>query len=69
MCTDEVIDIGKAKSHIKYDTELAKRIGISRQSLSIKRKHPGTFTGYEIQAMAKHLSWTAEDLQAFISSI
>ena len=67
--TDQIIDIGKAKNSIKYDAELAQRIGISRQSLSIKRKHPGTFTGYELKAMVKHLGWTPEELAEFIQNI
>lgn len=69
MSTDILIDVGKAKNSIKTDTDLAKRIGISRQSLSIKRKHPGTFTGYELKAMVKHLGWTPEELAAFIQNI
>jgi DNA-binding Xre family transcriptional regulator len=69
MDTDVLIDVSKAKNLIKTDTDLAKRIGISRQSLSIKRKHPGTFTGYELKAMMKHLNWTPEELADFIQNI
>lgn len=69
MKTDVLIDVGKATNSIRYDADLANRIGLSRQTFANKRKHPGTFTAYELKAMAKHLSWTAEDLEAFILNI
>lgn len=69
MEPDVVIAVGMAKNKIETNKELAKRIGLVRQTLSHKRKYPSTFTGGEIASLAKTLNWSNEDISNFIRGI
>lgn len=69
MSTDVLIDVGKAKNRIRTDTELARRLGMSRQTFHNKRLYPGTFTTYELSRLAKTLSWSAEEIEDFLNNI
>lgn len=62
---DELIDSTKYRAKIPNNSELARRIGLTRQTLARKRKYPSTFTGGEILALAKLLVWTDQELAEF----
>jgi len=66
---DVVIRVGMANNKIDTNKELAERIGMVRQTLSHKRKHPSTFTGGEIGSLAKTLKWTDEEIAEFVRGI
>ena len=69
MEPDVVIAVGMARTKIQTNAELAKRIGLVRQTLSHKRKYPSTFTGGEISSMARILNWSNDDISDFIRGI
>ena len=58
-----------ARLRITHDYELAKEIGITKQSLSRKLKYPRTFSWYEVGAMAKLFNWSNEELGEFVRSV
>ena len=60
---------GMAGIKLRYDYELANRIGVTRQSFSRKMSKPDTFSLNEIKAMARELNWGKEDLGDFIMKI
>ena len=62
---DEMIDSTKYRAKLPDNTAIAKRLGLSRQTLARKRKHPSTFTGGEITSLAKLLAWTDQELTEF----
>lgn len=66
---DMIIRVGMARNRIATNSELSKRIGLVRQTLSHKRKYPSTFTGGEIASLTKILKWTDEELGNFIRRI
>lgn len=65
----DLIDSTKYRACIKTDKDLAARMGMLRQTLSHKRKFPGTFTGYEVCDLAKLLDWKDKEIAAFIRGI
>ena len=66
---ESIIRQSMAKNKITHDYELAKRIGITRQSFSRKMNIPRTFTIQEIKAIAEDFHWTDEELGSFIRAI
>lgn len=62
----EVIDSTRWRIKCKTDSQLADRLGMVRQTFAHKRKYPSTFTGGEIAALAKLLSWSAEEIEEFV---
>lgn len=62
----ELIDSTRYKAKITAYTELATRIGLTRQTLARKCKIPSTFTGGEMNALAKLLSWTDDEFLEFV---
>lgn len=60
---------GMAKTKINSITELGKRIGLTRPTISRKVNSPSLFTIYELQALAKLFSWSDEEFGAFLRGI
>jgi len=64
-----MIHEGMAKTKIKSISALAKRLGLTRPTMSRKVNCPSTFTIYEVQALGKLFQWTDEELGSFLREI
>ncbi len=64
-----MIHEGMAKTKIKSISDLAKRLGLTRPTMSRKVNCPSTFTIYELQALGKLFNWTDEELGSFLRGI
>lgn len=66
MKSDRIINASRSLLGINTDTALAKELGFVRQTLSHKKKYPGTFTAAEVLAMADLFGWSNDDIGEFI---
>lgn len=64
-----MIHEGMTKNKIKTVTDLAKRLGLTRPTMSRKVNCPSTFTIYELQALGELFHWTDEELGTFLRGI
>lgn len=62
----DIIDATKYRGGCRTNSEIARRLGMIRQTFSHKRKYPYTFTGGEIASMADLFIWTDEETGSFI---
>lgn len=62
--TDIIADSGGIA--LNTNLAIAKRIGLTRQTLTRKRKYPSTFTAGEVYSLAKLFNWTDQQIAEFI---
>ena len=63
---DDIIYDTMSRAKLHDNLAIARRIGLTRQTLARKRKHPSTFTGGEISSLAKLLVWSDSELIEFV---
>lgn len=66
--TEQLIRKSMADVKIVTKTELANRIGYTRQRLSYRLDNPSTFTASEIKALGNLFGWSDKDYGEFIRS-
>lgn len=68
ICRDKHLHLtklinGKKSTSGETDEEIARAIGMSRQTLTSRRNHPGTFTIDEIEKLGRLLSVPIDELR------
>ncbi len=63
---DDIIYDTMSRAKLHDNLAIARRIGLTRQTLARKRKYPSTFTGGEISALAKLFVWSDSELVEFV---
>lgn len=58
-----------ARAEIKTFAELAKRLGMVRQTLAYRLKHPTTFIGSEVIALVNLFNWNDEQIIRFVRGL